>query len=171
MDKKFIISLQGKDFVKFEGLLNEFHKNGGKEIFTEILNYDPFIVRATVKGEKGTYTGIGDADETNVNKMIVKHKYRMAETRAIARALRWYNNIGMCSADELGGGDVKPSREYVSSGKISIKQIEFVNRLMTSNEELNTIGNEYLKAVNKEFVKDLNGAETSTLIAQLKSKF
>jgi hypothetical protein len=36
--------------------------------------------------------------------MVAKHKYRMAETRAIARALRWYNNIGMCSADELGEG-------------------------------------------------------------------
>jgi hypothetical protein len=27
----------------------------------------------------------------------------MAETRAINRALRLYNNIGMCSAEELGG--------------------------------------------------------------------
>jgi len=32
----------------------------------------------------------------------------MAETRAIARALRFYNNIGMCSSDELGGESVKP---------------------------------------------------------------
>jgi len=35
----------------------------------------------------------------------------MAETRAIARALRWYNNIGMCSADELGGDDKAYKKE------------------------------------------------------------
>ena len=110
MDKKFIISLQGKDFIKFEGLLNEFHQNGGKEIRTRIESREPYIIKATVKGESGIYQGMGDADENNVSSSMVKHKYRMAETRAIARALRWYNNIGMCSADEMGGSD-KPKEE------------------------------------------------------------
>jgi len=116
IDKKFIINLQGNDFVKFEGLLNEFHANGGKSIVTEIVSTEPFIVRATVEGEKGMYQGMGDADEKNVNKMIVKHKIRMAETRAIARALRWYNNIGMCSADELGGSDDKQVTNNAPTG-------------------------------------------------------
>lgn len=108
MDKKFVINLQGNDFVKFEGLLAEFHANGGKEIDTEELStstQERPVFKATVSGEKGTFSGHGDADDTNVNKMIARHKYRMAETRAIARALRWYNNIGMCSADELGGDE------------------------------------------------------------------
>jgi len=105
MNKKFIINLQGKQFVTFEGLLDEFHKNGGTKIETRIISKNPFIIRAKVEGEKGTFEGIGDADETNVNKLIARHKIRMAETRAIARALRWYNNIGMCSADELGGNN------------------------------------------------------------------
>lgn len=103
MDKKFIINLQGKEFVKFEGLLNEFHLNKGKSIKTEVVSIDPFIVQATVEGEKGLYQGLGDADEKNTGAMVAKHKIRMAETRAIARALRWYNNVGMCSSDELGG--------------------------------------------------------------------
>jgi hypothetical protein len=103
MDKKFTINLQGKDFVLFTGLLNEFHENGGKSIKTEIVNLEPFIVQATVEGEKGLYQGLGDASEENVGKLVAKHKIRMAETRAIARALRWYNNVGMCSSDELGG--------------------------------------------------------------------
>ena len=105
IDKKFIINLQGKNFVLFEGLLNLFHENGGQSIKTEIVSTNPFIVQATAEGERGVFQGIGDADETNVNRMIVRHKLRMAETRAICRALRWYNNIGMCSADELGGDD------------------------------------------------------------------
>jgi len=103
VDKKFIISLQGKEFVTFEGLLDEFHKNDGESIHTGLLSMDPLIVQATVKGKKGEFQGIGDASDDNVNKLIAKHKIRMAETRAIARALRWYNNVGMCSADELGG--------------------------------------------------------------------
>jgi hypothetical protein len=107
MKPEFIINLQGNQFVKFEGLLNEFHENGGEAIETsETENSTPDrpCFKAIVTGSKGTFTGHGDADETNVNRMIVRHKYRMAETRAIARALRWYNNIGMCSADELGEG-------------------------------------------------------------------
>lgn len=108
LDKKFIINFQGNEFVLFEGLLSLFHSNGGKSIETEESQNSTAtcpMFKATVKGEKGTYTGHGDADNTNVNSMIAKHKYRMAETRAIARALRWYNNIGLCSKDELGGDD------------------------------------------------------------------
>ncbi len=108
MDKKFIINLKGKNFIKFEGLLNEFFEKGGKSIETEELassTAERPCFKAVVSGERGLFTGHGDADDTNVNKMIARHKYRMAETRAIARALRWYNNIGMCSTDELGGDD------------------------------------------------------------------
>jgi len=60
-----------------------------------------FIFKATVTGERGTFTGYGDACKGNVGTMIVKDMMRMAETRAKARALRDYNNIGMCSAEEL----------------------------------------------------------------------
>jgi len=124
MDKKFIINLQGTSFVKFEGLLDEFHKGGGTEIKTRIISFDPYIVKATVKGEKGLFQGMGDADESNVNKLIAKHKYRMAETRAIARALRWYNNIGMCSADEMGGDDVKQSNPNIEKLKKEVDEIK-----------------------------------------------
>lgn len=119
MDKKFILSLQGKDFVKFEGLLNEFHQNGGASIETEELptsTPERVCFKATVTGEKGSFTGHGDADSKNVNRMVLAHKYRMAETRAIARALRWYNNIGMCSTDELG--ENKPSRNRKKVDKL-----------------------------------------------------
>jgi len=101
VDKKFVISLQGSQFIKFEGLLDGFHKNGGKSINTELLNTEPVIIKATVDGASGTFTGIGDADEKNCNKLIVNHKIRMAETRAIGRALRWYLNIGMCTVEEM----------------------------------------------------------------------
>ncbi len=107
VEKKFIVLLQGKEFITHEGLLAEFHKNGGKKIETRLLNetstLKTIIFKATAEGERGTFTGHGDADDENVNTIIRKHKVRMAETRAVNRALRLYNNIGMCSTDELGG--------------------------------------------------------------------
>jgi len=105
--KEFIQNIQGKDFVRYEGLLNAFHSNGGSQITTELVSKDKigddvfFIFKATVTGEKGTFDGYGDAYKGNVSAMVVKSLMRMAETRAKARALRDYNNIGMCSVEEL----------------------------------------------------------------------
>ncbi len=108
MEKKDMYTkIQGKDFVLYEGLLNEFHKNGGQEIRTELVNLPVdkeglFVFKAIAVGEKGVYEGYGDACRGNVGQMIVPHMMRMAETRAKARALRDYNNIGVCSKEELG---------------------------------------------------------------------
>jgi len=110
MKQEHIINLQGKDYIKHEGLLAMFHENNGKEIVTELLSYENGVAvfKATATGDRGTFTGHGDADDNNVNRNIIPHKLRMAETRAVNRALRFYNNIGMCSVDELGGDD-KPA--------------------------------------------------------------
>lgn len=105
VEEKFITKIQGKEFITHEGLLDEFHKNGGKEIFSEMVvreDYAGAMFRATVKGEKGIFSAHGDACGENVSKGIAPHFIRMAETRAINRALRLYNNIGMCSSEELG---------------------------------------------------------------------
>lgn len=122
MDKKYIINIQGTDFVKHEGLLNEFFENKGQSITTELIKFEEslsmFIFKATVKGEKGEFTAHGDASPNNVNKMIAPHLARMAETRAVNRALRFYNNIGMCSADELGG-DSKPAQSKTTTNVVS----------------------------------------------------
>ena len=48
IQKEFIQNIQGKDFVKYEGLLSLFHENGGKEIRTELvqseLNGETFFI-------------------------------------------------------------------------------------------------------------------------------
>lgn len=104
--KEFIQDIQGNQFVKYEGLLNLFHENGGKEIRTELvqsmLGEDVFFIfKAFVSGERGTFEGYGDACKGNVSPMVIKHMMRVAETRAKARALRDYDNVGMCSVEEL----------------------------------------------------------------------
>lgn len=65
------------------------------------------IIRARVQVERGVFTRIGDASKDNVNPKIAPHIIRMAETRAVARALRLACNNGMCSVEELGG-DTEP---------------------------------------------------------------
>lgn len=89
MKEKFIKKIDGKDFVLFEGLLDAFHTNGGKNIKTQIYNIEneSCVVQAEVSGEKGTFGATGDASKDNTNKMVFPHYIRMAETRAIARAL------------------------------------------------------------------------------------
>ena len=117
---KFVQNISGKDFVNFEGLLDLAHRQGLKDVQTELLqapaegNSLIAIIRACVTTERGRFSGIGDATPKNVNGRIAPHIVRMAETRAVARALRLACNIGLCSVVELGGDveDRKNGRDY-----------------------------------------------------------
>jgi hypothetical protein len=109
--KEYIITRQGKDFVLYEGLLDEAHQQGLKRISTTLVqiphedNGNIAVVQAEVETGKGVFAGIGDASPANVNRMIVPHLIRMAETRAKARALRDAVNIGVTAVEELGDFD------------------------------------------------------------------
>jgi hypothetical protein len=63
-----------------------------------------FAFQATVfksKNCKG-FVGYGDADPSNVSPLVHGAELRVAETRAVNRALRKAYGIGICSVDELG---------------------------------------------------------------------
>ncbi len=110
------------DIVNFETLLTAAH-NLKKDfsIETEMLAIDLekkyALFKASVIIEpakideklvaKQVFEAHGDATAENVeNKLIQKHFIRMAETRAICRALRWYTNNG-CAEEEKGGEENK----------------------------------------------------------------
>jgi len=106
IDPKHMMKFQDKDYVLFVGLLNEAHEQGLKSIETELLKLptkeDPVaVVRATVTTEKGAFTGHGDAAPNSVNSRIIPAIIRMAETRAVGRAMRWATNIGITMYEEL----------------------------------------------------------------------
>ncbi|ABG05554.1 hypothetical protein Rxyl_2637 [Rubrobacter xylanophilus DSM 9941] len=109
MREEYMIERQGKRFVLYAGLLEEAHARGLRSIETELLqapspeNGEVAIVRAVVRTEDGKFSGIGDASPENVNRSIVPHLIRMAETRAKARALRDAINVGVTAYEELGG--------------------------------------------------------------------
>jgi hypothetical protein len=64
------------------------------------------------KGSSG-FVGYGDADPSNVSPRVHGAEMRVAETRAVNRALRKAYGIGICSVEELGTHNAsgEPSRE------------------------------------------------------------
>lgn len=139
INKEFIVNLKGKDFVTFPGLLDLAHQQDLRYVSTELVqipdadNDHTAIVTAKVETSKGTFTGIGDANPVNVgNKMIAVHAIRMAETRAIARALRFATNIGMTALEEIGG-DVVADDAPITEKPMSEKQRGMLENFSESN--------------------------------------
>src|SRR5882672_3466588 len=58
------------------------------------------------------FVGYGDADPSNVSPLVHGAEMRVAETRAVNRALRKAYGIGVCSIEEIGAfAESQPSRE------------------------------------------------------------
>ena len=63
-----------------------------------------YVLKATVYPSKSSsgFVGYGDADPTNVSALVRGAEMRIAETRAVNRALRKAYGIGICSVEEIG---------------------------------------------------------------------
>jgi len=74
-----------------------------------------FVLKATVFPSKDSagFVGYGDADPSNVSQLVRGAEMRIAETRAVNRALRKAYGIGICSVEELGSN---PSRMTTAFG-------------------------------------------------------
>ncbi|MBA1334218.1 MAG: hypothetical protein HPY66_1927 [Firmicutes bacterium] len=107
IDDRFIIQLQGKNFVTYEGLLDRAHQLGLESIQVDVVqtpsqdNNMTAICRATAKAGEKLFSDFGDASPTSVGQNLVPHILRMASTRAKARALRDMTNIGITAIEEL----------------------------------------------------------------------
>jgi predicted nucleic acid-binding Zn finger protein len=108
LDERWITKIEGKEFVKYPGLLDLAHQHGIASIEVDIVqmptkeNGNFAVCRATVVSKVGeTYTDIGDANPNNCSSKVARHLLRMASTRSIARALRSYTNVGMTALEEL----------------------------------------------------------------------
>ena len=108
LDERWIMQIEGKEFVKYPGLLDLGHQKGISSIEVDIVqmpnaeNGNFAVCRATVMSKMGeTFIDIGDANPNNCSSKVVRHLLRLASTRAIARALRSYTNIGMTAVEEL----------------------------------------------------------------------
>ena len=74
-----------------------------------------FVLKATVYPSKDSagFAGYGDADPSNVSLLVRGAEMRIAETRAVNRALRKAYGIGICSVEEIGSnpGSMTPAPE------------------------------------------------------------
>jgi hypothetical protein len=62
-----------------------------------------WVFKATVvKSGTDHFVGYGDADPSNVSFLVHGAEMRVAETRAVNRALRKAYGIGICSIEEIG---------------------------------------------------------------------
>ena len=110
------------DAISLKGLLAIAHGEGLSAITTEVVqlptdsNAKVAVVRATAETRKGRFSGIGDANPSNVNRRIAPHILRMAESRAVARALRLAVNIGEVALEELGDDFAIDAGARVSTG-------------------------------------------------------
>ena len=102
--------LNGKWYVTHSGLLGIARRNrccGIKSALVE-RHSDPatgrWVFKATVYKTPRSrgFVGYGDADPDNVSPLVRGAEMRVAETRAVNRALRKAYGIGLCSVEELG---------------------------------------------------------------------
>lgn len=105
---RHIVVIKGRQYVMYAGLLDLAHRSGLLDILTEVVqcpsdgNRWTAIMACRAVFERGTFTGIGDANPENTSALVAPHYIRIAETRAKGRALRDALNIDMVTREELG---------------------------------------------------------------------
>lgn len=143
VNENFIINLQGKSFVTYEGLLDLAHQRNLISLEVEIIqipdqeNNMTAICQAIATTEREKFQDIGDASPQSVNSGLVPHLIRMASTRAKARVLRDLTNVGMTAVEELSMEDsaVRESNEgYQEQEPPTPRQLETIKKLA---DELN----------------------------------
>jgi len=188
LDKRHVISLQGQEFITYEGLLSEAHAKGLKSIRTRLVqlpdttNGHTAVVTAEVELDGGkVFSGIGDASPQNVNSMIAKHLIRMAETRAKARAFRDAVNIGMTSLvelDDTGAQSAEPRGTQSENADIAPMPLTATPVRLATPKQINKVaaemarvgwsekdGRDYLlKTFNKLSRSELTSLEISRFI-------
>src|SRR3974390_3393998 len=116
-----LIYLSGHWYVTHSGLLAMARRNRCHAIHTRIIGRfcEPAAQRWTFQAVvyrsrtcRG-FVGYGDADPSNVSPLVRGAEMRVAETRAVNRALRKAYGIGLCSVEEMGSssGSFSPARE------------------------------------------------------------
>jgi hypothetical protein len=102
--------LDGRWYVTHAGLLGIAERRRCLGITTSMdrfasdtaLNRWVFKARVFRATNKKSFVGYGDADPSNVSPLMHGAEMRIAETRAVNRALRKAYGIGLCSIEELG---------------------------------------------------------------------
>lgn len=105
-----LLFLEGRWYITHSGLLGIAQRNGCSGIECALIARlsDPtasrWVFRASVRKTRRSrgFVGYGDASPENTSSVVRGAEMRVAETRAVNRALRKAYGIGLCSVEELG---------------------------------------------------------------------
>jgi hypothetical protein len=105
-----ILLLNGRWYVTSAGLLHIAKDRRCRGIHTRAIeklsnpSSHSWVFRATVykTSQSKGFVSYGDADPSNTSPLVRGAEMRVAETRAVNRALRKAYGIGLCSVEELG---------------------------------------------------------------------
>jgi hypothetical protein len=183
-----LVKVQGKSFPVVGGRLRLAHdENKLLSIETSVLYYndESTVVHAHVKTEKGTFAGLGNASAKRDRK-LANAILELAETRAIARALRFagygveytgYEEVtdskAITSEDEQAK-EIKDIRELnqpdtnVTATKAQLNAIfSLAQNVNMTNEELRKTMQDL---TGKSYSKDLSKKDAGEIINLLKQK-
>lgn len=193
-----LVKVQGKTYPVVGGRLRLAHdENKLLSIETSVLYYndDSTVVHAHVKTEKGTFAGLGNASVKR-DRVLANAILELAETRAIARALRFAGyGVEYTGYEEVtqprnltAEDDNKDSskEENKSENKDEIKDIRELKQVDTgaTKAQLNAIfalaqsvnmSNDELRKTmqdltGKSYSKDLSKKDASEIINLLKQR-
>jgi predicted nucleic acid-binding Zn finger protein len=153
LDDRWIIEIEGNQFVKYAGLLDLGHQKGISQIEVEPLQFptkengNSAICKATVISKSGeSFTDIGDANPQNCSSKVAKHLLRLASTRAIARSLRTFTNIGYTCLEELADlndviGSGSKSRSKPKAKKQTSKKPKITKSAQSKSKTSKSVSN------------------------------
>lgn len=120
IDERWIVTLKGKAYPLWAGVLDAATKAGLKTLTVQVLQYPTAdngqlaVVEATGTFDDGrVFTDIGDCSPQSTSAHLAAASLRIASTRAKGRALRDALNVGQTMFEELGDSDEaehEPSR-------------------------------------------------------------
>lgn len=183
-----LVKVQGKSFPVVGGRLRLAHdENKLLSIETSVLYYndESTVVHAHVKTEKGTFAGLGNASAKRDRK-LANAILELAETRAIARALRFagygveytgYEEVTdskAITAEDEQEKEIKDIRELnqpdinVTATKAQLNAIfSLAQNVNMTNEELRKTMQDL---TGKSYSKDLSKKDAGEIINLLKQK-
>jgi hypothetical protein len=90
-----------------------------------------WVVQATVfpTGASLGFSGYGDADPSNVSPQFRGCELRIAETRAVNRALRKAYGVGLCSIEELSSPPPAPSNGAAQKQPKPVPTLEVISAI------------------------------------------
>jgi hypothetical protein len=164
-----ILLLQGGWYVTHAGLvrLAKGRYCAGIDVEAVPEFCDPIAARwsfkATVyKSKNGRgFVGHGDADPSNVSSLVRGAEMRVAETRAVNRALRKAYGIGLCSIEELGASP-SARTSYTSSLPTNRSHSSYGNGQPRLRDQLCVLIRQYNLNANlvKAYAADFCGTES-----------